>query len=123
MPTYDYICDACGHSVEAFQSITAKPLRKCPECSRMKLVRQIGTGAGFIFKGSGFYETDYRSEGYKSAAKKEADAGKAKSDAKSDKKSGEKASGTSAGKSDTASKPGSKGSGGKAAGGTSKASD
>ena len=60
MPTYDYVCDACSHEFEAFHSITAKPLRKCPECGKPKLKRLIGTGAGVIFKGSGFYETDYK---------------------------------------------------------------
>ena len=88
MPTYDYRCDACGHEFEEFQSMTASPLRKCPECKKLKLKRLIGTGAGVIFKGSGFYETDYRSDSYKKAA--EADkkpAGDAKSDSKSEKKS------------------------------------
>ncbi len=69
MPTYEYVCDACEHQFEEFQSITAKALRKCPACGKSKLRRLIGTGAGVIFKGSGFYETDYRSESYKSAAK------------------------------------------------------
>ena len=71
MPTYDYRCDNCGHELEAFQSITAKPLRKCPECGKLKLKRLLGTGAGLIFKGSGFYETDYRSDSYKKAAESE----------------------------------------------------
>ena len=70
MPTYDYLCDNCGHKFEKFQSITARPLRKCPKCGRNQLKRLIGTGAGIIFKGSGFYETDYRSENYKEAKKK-----------------------------------------------------
>ncbi len=87
MPTYDYICDACGHEHEAFQSMSAKPLKKCPDCGKNKLVRQIGTGAGIIFKGSGFYETDYRSEGYKKDAKAEKDAAKPKTESKSDAKS------------------------------------
>jgi len=65
MPTYDYICDKCQHQFEQFQSITAKPLRKCPKCSKAGLQRLIGAGAGIIFKGSGFYQTDYRSESYK----------------------------------------------------------
>ncbi len=82
MPTYDYVCQACHHEMEAFQSMTAKPLRKCPECGRQKLKRLIGTGAGVIFKGSGFYETDYRSESYKKGEKAEADSTK-KSDEKS----------------------------------------
>lgn len=69
MPTYDYQCAACGHTFETFQSMAADPLKKCPECKKMKLRRLIGAGAGIIFKGSGFYETDYRSSGYTSAAK------------------------------------------------------
>ena len=79
MPTYEYVCEKCGHQFEAFQSISAKPLRICPEqqCPRKKwgrgrVKRQIGAGAGLLFKGSGFYTTDYRSEGYKQAAKKDA---------------------------------------------------
>lgn len=74
MPTYEYLCGACEHSFEQFQSITAKTLRKCPACGQPKLKRLIGTGAGVIFKGSGFYETDYRSESYKKgeSAEKEA---------------------------------------------------
>ena len=68
MPTYDYICKNCNHEWELFQSITAKPIRKCPGCGRLKAQRQIGTGAGVIFKGSGFYQTDYRSDSYKKAA-------------------------------------------------------
>lgn len=73
MPTYDYVCEACDHAFEEFQSITAKSLRKCPECGKNKLKRLIGTGAGVIFKGSGFYETDYRSDSYKKAAKADSD--------------------------------------------------
>ncbi len=68
MPTYDYQCDACGHEFELFQSMTAPVKRKCPACGKNKLQRLIGTGAGVIFKGSGFYETDYRSDSYKKAA-------------------------------------------------------
>ncbi len=68
MPTYDYECGACGHRYEMFQSITAKPVKKCPKCGRQTAKRLIGTGGGIIFKGSGFYATDYRSEGYKKAA-------------------------------------------------------
>jgi putative FmdB family regulatory protein len=74
MPTYEYHCDACGHQFDEFQSITADPLKKCPECKKNKLRRAFGTGAAVLFKGSGFYETDYRSESYKSAAKAEQDA-------------------------------------------------
>lgn len=81
MPTYDYVCDACEHAFDEFQSITAKPFKKCPECGKSKLRRLIGTGGGVIFKGSGFYETDYRSESYK----KSAEADKPKTDTSSDK--------------------------------------
>ena len=69
MPTYDYLCEACGHGLEIFQSMSEAPKRKCPACGRQKLKRQIGTGGGILFKGSGFYETDYRSESYKAGAK------------------------------------------------------
>ena len=68
MPTYDYLCDACEHELELFQSITAKPKRKCPKCGRMKLRRLIGPGAAIVFKGSGFYQTDYRSKSYREGA-------------------------------------------------------
>ncbi len=71
MPTYAYTCQHCRHQFDAFQSITARPLRKCPHCGKAGLKRLIGTGAGIIFKGSGFYCTDYRSDGYKTAAQKE----------------------------------------------------
>jgi putative FmdB family regulatory protein len=69
MPTYDYRCDACDHEFEEFQAMMDKPLKKCPKCKKPKLRRLLGTGAAIIFKGSGFYQTDYRSESYKSAAK------------------------------------------------------
>jgi putative FmdB family regulatory protein len=68
MPTYDYLCDACNHEFELFQSIKAEPEKKCPECGKKKLRRLIGPGAALVFKGSGFYKTDYRSESYKKAA-------------------------------------------------------
>lgn len=68
MPTYDYKCTACSHTFEHFQSMKDKPLKKCPKCGKSALERLIGTGAAVIFKGSGFYQTDYRSEGYKKAA-------------------------------------------------------
>ena len=68
MPTYDYICDACEHAWELFQKITDDPIKKCPECGKKKAVRQFGTGAAIMFKGSGFYETDYRSDSYKKSA-------------------------------------------------------
>ena len=71
MPTYEYHCDACDHEFEEFQSIKDEPLRKCPACGKLKLRRLFGTGAAVLFKGSGFYETDYRSESYKKAAQAE----------------------------------------------------
>ena len=71
MPTYDYVCGGCDYQFELFQSITAKPIRKCPKCGRVGVQRLIGAGAGILFKGSGFYETDYRSESYKKAQESE----------------------------------------------------
>ncbi len=78
MPTYDYVCDACEHEFELFQSIKESVKRKCPECGRMKLRRLIGPGAAIVFKGSGFYKTDYRSEAYKKAAAAESGGSKPK---------------------------------------------
>lgn len=74
MPTYDYRCNGCGHAFEHFQAISDKLLRKCPECGKPKLERLIGAGAGFLFKGAGFYITDYRSNSYQEGAKKESGA-------------------------------------------------
>jgi putative FmdB family regulatory protein len=71
MPTYDYACDACEHEFEIFEPISAEPQKKCPKCKKPKLRRLFGAGAGLIFKGSGFYQTDYRSESYKKAAEAE----------------------------------------------------
>ncbi len=70
MPTYDYECDACGHAFELFQLITEAQKKKCPACGKSKLRRLFGTGAAVVFKGSGFYQTDYRSESYKRGAEK-----------------------------------------------------
>ena len=78
MPTYDYRCDACGHEFELFQQMSAPVKKKCPECSKLKLKRLIGTGSGVMFKGSGFYETDYRSDSYKKAAKADRESSKPK---------------------------------------------
>jgi putative FmdB family regulatory protein len=75
VPTYDYVCDACKHEFELFQSIKEEAKRKCPECGKNKLRRLIGPGAALVFKGSGFYKTDYRSESYKKAAAAEKSAG------------------------------------------------
>ena len=60
MPTYEYICESCNYSFEKFQSIKSKPIKKCPKCSKNTVKRLIGAGSGIIFKGSGFYATDYR---------------------------------------------------------------
>jgi putative FmdB family regulatory protein len=91
MPTYDYVCDACEHTFEEFQGFNDEVLIKCPRCGKKKLRRLFGSGAAILFKGSGFYETDYRSDSYKSAAKKEQDSAKPATD-------------STAGKSDTAGK-------------------
>ena len=77
MPTYDYVCRACGHAFELFQSMNDPVKRKCPKCGASRLERLIGTGAGVIFKGSGFYATDYRSEKYRKAAEAESKPGSA----------------------------------------------
>lgn len=73
MPTYAYECDACGHEFDELQSFSEPPLTKCPKCKKKKLRRLFGTGAAVLFKGSGFYETDYRSESYKAKAKAESE--------------------------------------------------
>ena len=76
MPTYEYQCDACEHNFDEFQSMSEEPLKKCPKCGKKKLRRVFGAGAAILFKGSGFYETDYRSESYKKAAKADQEAAK-----------------------------------------------
>ena len=77
MPTYDYVCDACHHAFEQWQSFHDDHLTNCPKCKKKKLRRLIGTGAAIVFKGSGFYETDYnRGESYKAAEKADAEAAK-----------------------------------------------
>src|SRR5437763_4299684 len=80
MPTYEYVCDACKHRFDELQSFSDAPLKKCPSCKKSKLRRLFGTGAALLFKGSGFYETDYRSESYKAGAKKEQEATAPKTD-------------------------------------------
>ncbi len=93
MPTYDYRCDACGHEFDAFQSITDGALKKCPKCGKQKLRRLIGAGAGIIFKGSGFYETDYkrsRAGGGGSSEKPAEKSGESKPEAKPEKKDSKK---------------------------------
>ena len=82
MPTYEYRCEGCGHEFEELQSFKDEPLKKCPACGKNKLRRLFGTGAAILFKGSGFYETDYRSESYKNAAKADQEAAKPASNGK-----------------------------------------
>ena len=92
MPTYDYQCDACGHTFEEWQSFHDAELTKCPSCKKKKLRRLISGGAALIFKGSGFYETDYRKESYTEAAKKDAEPKpEAKTETKAEPKSEAKA--------------------------------
>lgn len=94
MPTYDYRCKACGHTFELFQSMTEREKRKCPRCEKNSLERLIGAGAGLIFKGSGYYLTDYRSKSYEEGAKADREAAKpaeaAQGEAKSEATSGAK---------------------------------
>jgi len=104
MPTYEYHCDACDHNFDEFQSMSEEPLKKCPQCGKRKLRRVFGTGAAILFKGSGFYQTDYRSESYQKAAKADQEAGSTASGSKDS----NGANGTT-GKSDTAAGNDSKG--------------
>jgi len=76
MPTYEYRCEGCGYQFDELQSFKDEPLTVCPKCQEPKLRRLFGTGAAILFKGSGFYETDYRSESYKAAAKADQEGGK-----------------------------------------------
>src|SRR5438105_3990326 len=108
MPTYEYECKGCKHRFEELQSFSEAPLKKCPVCKKKKLQRLLGAGAAIIFKGTGFYQTDYRSESYKSAAKADVpspttektgtDAPKASSDTKDTGGSAAKKDGGSPGK-------------------------
>ena len=122
MPTYDYECDACGHTMELFQGINDPVKKKCPECGKNKLNRLFGTGAAIVFKGSGFYQTDYRSEGYKKDAKADSQAkgdSKSSDSKKSKSTSSSKASDSSASSSSSSSKS-SGGDGGSSSGSGSK---
>jgi len=96
MPTYEYRCNACDHEFELFQSMSAPVKKKCPSCGKIALERLIGTGAAVLFKGSGFYETDYRSKSYKDAARKDSEAAKPKAES-----SGTKSSKADSGKTTT----------------------
>lgn len=113
MPTYDYQCDACDHLFELYQGINDPKKRKCPECGKMKLRRLLGTGAAVVFKGSGFYQTDYRSDSYNKAAA----ADKPKESSGSDsKKSGDSSSSSSSGSSSSGASSSGGTSGGKSSG-------
>jgi putative FmdB family regulatory protein len=100
MPTYDYLCDACGHKFELFQSINDPVQKKCPACKKLKLRRLFGTGAAIVFKGSGFYQTDYRSDSYKKAASADSKNGESKPAKEGEGKSGSGKGETSSSKSE-----------------------
>lgn len=100
MPTYQYQCSACKHAFEELQSMKEDALTKCPKCKKKKLERLLGTGAGLLFKGSGFYITDYRSESYKSAAKADAGSSGKSEGGSSSGGSGASSAGPSKGKAD-----------------------
>ena len=89
MPTYDYECGACGHTLEVFQGINDPVKKKCPECGKSKLSRLFGTGAAIVFKGSGFYQTDYRSDSYKKDAKADKKSKESSGDSKKSNSTGE----------------------------------
>jgi putative FmdB family regulatory protein len=93
VPTYDYRCGACNHTWELFQSMTAQPVKACPSCGKKRAERLIGMGAAVVFKGGGFYQTDYRSEGYKKAEQAEKAAAEGKSENKAESKIESKADG------------------------------
>lgn len=109
MPTYEYACSKCGHTFEAFQSMKAEPLKKCPKCQKNSLKRLVGAGAGLIFKGSGFYITDYKKSGGSATASSSSSESKSASSAKEKtsspaKESKSTASGEGAKSSDTSTK-------------------
>ncbi len=105
MPTYDYVCDACDHEFELVQSMKDNPIKKCPKCGKQKLRRLFGTGAAIVFKGSGFYQTDYRSESYKKAAAADKTASSGESKPAGDSKSASESKSTSESKPAAESKP------------------
>jgi len=105
MPTYDYVCDACDHEFELVQPMKDNPIKKCPKCGKQKLRRLFGTGAAIVFKGSGFYQTDYRSESYKKAAAADKTASSGESKPAADSKSGGESKSSSETKSTSETKP------------------
>ena len=107
MPTYDYECKKCQHQWEEFKPITSKPTEKCPSCGKKQAQRKIGPGAALLFKGTGFYITDYRSDNYKKGAdadSKSASAASSESSKSSGGDSGSKSSGGDSGKSNAGNK-------------------
>ncbi len=119
MPTYDYQCDACGAKMEIFHSIKDPPRTTCPTCGAEALRRLLGTGGGLLFKGSGFYITDYRSDGYRKAA-----SGESSSSSGSESKSGDSGGSSSSGSSGGSGSSGSGSSGSaKSSGSTASSSD
>lgn len=129
MPTYDYVCDACDDKFELVQSMKDEPIKKCAKCGKKKLRRLFGIGAAVVFKGSGFYQTDYRSESYKKqAAAEKGGSSEGKSEAKGDGKSESKTETKSETKAETkakepASSSGKSGGNGAAKGSKAKSSD
>ena len=108
MPTYEYKCDACGYAFERFHSMSATPIKRCPECGKAKVKRLIGTGAGLIFKGSGFYITDYRDKSYADKAKAESGSSTTSTETKPDAKPAEGAGAAAAATPSSDAKPAAK---------------
>jgi putative FmdB family regulatory protein len=98
MPTYDYVCDGCNHAFELFQSMSDATKKTCPKCKKKKLRRLIGAGGAIVFKGTGFYKTDYRSESYKKGAAADASSKPSEGKSSGEKSGGEKSGGGSGGK-------------------------
>ena len=117
MPTYDYQCQACGHSWELFQSMNDNPVKSCPKCKKRKAKRLLGVGAGLIFKGTGFYETDYinKSGGEKKEGSSDSDSGSSDSSKSSDSGKSSESSKSSDSKSSSTKKESKKSSGTKKA--------
>ena len=95
MPTYDYVCDGCSHAFELFQSMIDATKKTCPKCKKKKLRRLIGAGGAIVFKGTGFYKTDYRSESYKKGAAADASSKPSEGKSSGEKSGGEKSGGGS----------------------------